>query len=80
MVLRKLLASSTFAIAATLEKMITRLEGVVTYSEKSDELVEAIAEDFEELDELADEWEDDEDSGETKKAKAKLTPEQVAEL
>ena len=80
MVLRKLLASSTFAIAATLEKMITRLEGVVTYSEKSDELVEAIAEDFEELDELADEWEDDDESGETKKAKAKLTPEQVAEL
>jgi superfamily II DNA or RNA helicase len=80
MVLRKLLASSTFAIAATLERMITRLEGVVTYSEKGDELVEAIAEDFEELDELADEWEDDDDSGETKKAKAKLTPEQVAEL
>jgi hypothetical protein len=80
MVLRKLLASSTFAIAATLEKMIARLEGVVTYSEKNDELVEAIAEDFEELDELADEWEDDDDSGETKKAKAKLTPEQVAEL
>jgi len=80
MVLRKLLASSTFAIAATLERMITRLEGVVTYSEKSDELVEAIAEDFEELDELADEWEDDDESGETKKAKAKLTPEQVAEL
>ena len=80
MVLRKLLASSTFAIAATLEKMITRLEGVVTYSEKSDELVEAIAEDFEELDELADEWEDDDESGETKKPKAKLTPEQVAEL
>jgi hypothetical protein len=60
--------------------MITRLEGVVTYSEKSDELVEAIAEDFEELDELADEWEDDDESSETKKAKAKLTPEQVAEL
>ena len=80
MVLRKLLASSTFAIAATLENMITRLEGVVTHSEKSDELVEAIAEDFEELDELADEWEDDDESGETKKAKAKLTPEQVAEL
>ena len=80
MVLRKLLASSTFAIAATLEKMITRLEGVVTYSEKSDELVETIAEDFEELDELADEWEDDDESGETKKTKAKLTPEQVAEL
>jgi superfamily II DNA/RNA helicase len=80
MVLRKLLASSTFAIAATLENMITRLEGVVTHSEKSDELVEAIAEDFEELDELADEWEGDDESGETKKAKAKLTPEQVAEL
>jgi ERCC4-related helicase len=80
MVLRKLLASSTFAIAATLERMITRLEGVVTYSEKGDELVEAIAEDFEELDELADEWEDDDESSETKKAKAKLTPEQVAEL
>jgi ERCC4-related helicase len=80
MVLRKLLASSTFAIAATLERMITRLEGVVTYSEKSDELVEAIAEDFEELDELADEWDDDDESSETKKAKAKLTPEQVAEL
>ena len=80
MVLRKLLASSTFAIAATLERMITRLEGVVTYSEEGDELVEAIAEDFEELDELADEWENDDESGETKKAKAKLTPEQVAEL
>jgi ERCC4-related helicase len=80
MVLRKLLASSTFAIAGTLEKMIERLEGVVTYSEKPDELVEKIAEDFEELDELADEWGEESDEGETKKAKAKLPPEQVAAL
>ena len=83
MVLRKLLASSTFAIASTLENMVGRLEGVVASSEKKDEahsqVVDGIAEDFEELDELADEWEE-EDEGEAKKAKPKLSPDQVTEL
>lgn len=52
MVLRKLLASSSFAISATLEKLLRRLQGLVAESN-----VEADLEsDFEVIDEVAEEW------------------------
>jgi hypothetical protein len=52
LVLRKLLASSTFAIAGTLRGMANRLEGITT-----GEFIEA--EDFDTLEELRDEWADE---------------------
>lgn len=50
LVLRKLLASSTFAIAGTLRGLIRRLEGL-------EPRLESVEEDFEALDEVAEEWE-----------------------
>ncbi len=50
LVLRKLLASSTFAIAGTLRGLIRRLEGL-------EPNLESVEEDFEALDEIEDEWE-----------------------
>lgn len=52
MVVRKLLASSSFAIAATLRQLIKRLEGLLNDDEP-------LGGDFETLDELEDEWDGD---------------------
>lgn len=49
MVLRKLLASSTFAIAGTLRTLVTRLEEI-------GDAQDLVAEEFETLDEIRDEW------------------------
>jgi superfamily II DNA or RNA helicase len=54
MVLRKLLASSTFAIAGTLRTLVDRLQ-MLPGSE------DAIAEDFDALDELREEWGEEDD-------------------
>ena len=53
MVLRKLLASSSFAIGATLTALVERLRGIEA------DLPSRVAEDFEGLDELDDELEDE---------------------
>lgn len=55
MVLRKLLASSTYAIAGALDKLISRLEGVVMALDLP-KLDEELDEDFEALDESVEEW------------------------
>src|SRR3990170_380719 len=65
LVLRKLLASSTFAIANTLERMIARLEDL---SSQQDLLLDA--DDMEGLDELQDEIEEQEEETEEEKSKA----------
>lgn len=61
LVMRKLLASSTFAIAGALDSLVRKLEGQI---KKNNLLVvrleEELAEDYEEFDEVADEWEEDE--------------------
>jgi hypothetical protein len=64
MVLRKLLASSSFAIAGTLQKLLFRLrqlqddvrEGTVAA------LHDAVEDDFETVDEIEDDWEEDDES------------------
>jgi len=56
MVLRKLLASSSFAIGDTLEALLHRLRGI----EADTELAEAVGADFEAIDEVEDEWEEEE--------------------
>lgn len=56
LVLWKLLASSTHAIAGALETMAKRLEGELEASPDVPDLAEVLDEDYESLDETADEW------------------------
>jgi adenine-specific DNA-methyltransferase len=64
LVLRKLLASSTFAIAGTLRKLVGRLEQAERLQRLGKLTTPELAlteEDFDAVDELADEWSDGED-------------------
>ncbi|WP_236589099.1 SNF2-related protein [Ramlibacter aurantiacus] len=56
LVLWKLLASSTHAIAGALETMATRLQGELDKSPDLADLMESLDDDYESLDETADEW------------------------
>ena len=56
LVLWKLLASSTHAIAGALETMAKRLQGVLDETPGVPDLAEELDEDYETLDETADEW------------------------
>ncbi len=58
LVLWKLLASSSHAIAGALDTMTKRLQGVLAESTAQD-LVETLDEDYESLDETAEEWEEE---------------------
>lgn len=79
LLLRKLLASSTHAIAGTLEGLVNKL----TLAEASATTVEsppdALPNDYEQYDELADEWEGVEDSEAAPRVPA-LAPEQLVGL
>lgn len=61
LILRKILASSSFAITATLGKLIDRLESVKTdiEAEQSSNVTELLGDDFETADELQEEWKSD---------------------
>lgn len=56
LVLWKLLASSTHAIAGALETMAKRLEGELEASPDGPDLAEVLDDDYESLDETAEEW------------------------
>jgi SNF2 family DNA or RNA helicase len=71
LILRKLLASSTYAISGTLDGMVQRLQSAAAAAEAVAAPPENLPEDWEQLDELADEWEED---GATPTEKARLTP------
>jgi ERCC4-related helicase len=58
LVLRKLLASSTFAIAGALTSMANRLKTKLVKKEPEVPLEEHLEEDYEALDETADEWDE----------------------
>ncbi|MDF0720812.1 SNF2-related protein [Kaistella sp. PBT33-4] len=60
LILRRLLASSTYAISSTLEGLAKKLENTLSHSgtQNSDN---EIAENFETFDELKDEWDDNDD-------------------
>ncbi|MFQ5685815.1 MAG: SNF2-related protein [Candidatus Scalindua sp.] len=59
LILRKLLASSSYAITKTLYSLVTRLEGLIIKDESTKRsLQEELSEDYEELNETADEWND----------------------
>jgi superfamily II DNA or RNA helicase len=79
LILRKLLASSTYAISDTLSGLAYKLETAAAQAEKVDAPPEHLADNWEEIDELADEWEPDEETnGEPERPK--FTPEQIAEM
>jgi adenine-specific DNA-methyltransferase len=59
LVLRKLLASSTFAIAGALTSMSNRLKAKLAKSSPASSLEEELVEEYEALDETADEWAED---------------------
>lgn len=74
LVLRKLLASSTFAIAGALDTVIRRMERKLKRQGMEKSLVEELDEDFEALDEIAEEWDEEADDEEP------LTEEEIAAL
>ncbi len=79
LILRKLLASSTYAISSTLDGLANKLEAAATVSESVDAMPEELPDNLEELEELADEWEEDE-NGISQAERVRLTQEQLAEL
>ncbi len=64
LILRKLLASSTFAIAGTLEGLAYKLENELIRNNQQEEIKATISEDFETYEEVDDEWRDEEENGE----------------
>ena len=79
LILRKLLASSTYAIAGTLDGMVLRLQAAAGEAQTVGAPPENLPEDWEHLDELADEWDEDSDDA-APAERAKLAPEQLADL
>jgi superfamily II DNA/RNA helicase len=59
LIMRKLLASSSFAICGTLQRLINRLEFIVENNEKPYDLTEDLENDIEHLEEIVDEWDID---------------------
>jgi ERCC4-related helicase len=76
LILRKLLASSTYAISGTLEALAGKLEGVVQNQENPVAIEEVIAEDFEALGEIKEEWTDEEEQA----ALFRYTPEELRQI
>ena len=65
LVLWKLLASSTHAIAGALETMAKRLQAVLDETPDVPELVDQLDEDYESLDETAEEWSESDGNGDS---------------
>ena len=82
LILRKLLASSSHAISGTLAGLAAKLEAA-EQDAATTELPTGLAENFELLPELEDEWSEDDDDGsgetDTHKRPVQLTPEQRVE-
>src|SRR3989442_8738507 len=79
LILRKLLASSTYAISDTLAGLAYKLEMAVAQAKTVDTPPEELADNWETLQELADEWDEDGDT-EAAALHAWLSPAQLAEL
>jgi superfamily II DNA/RNA helicase len=79
LILRKLLASSTYAISGTLDSLAKRLEAAAKEAESVDTVPVDLSESYEEFDELTDEWEEDE-NGNVAKEPRRYTAAQLEEL
>ncbi len=80
LILRKLLASSTFAIAGTLEGMAQRLEQAAKDAQAIASPPDDLGENWEEYDELADEWGEDESDDNHQESGNILSPEELEGL
>jgi ERCC4-related helicase len=82
LILRRLLASSTFAIAGTLKGLADKLEKAADAQKPVVEPPQEVAETFESFEELEDEWEEEEDDSETdKKSDPRvLSPDQLEKV
>ncbi len=81
LVLRKLLASSTFAIAGALESLSNRLKGRLRTQEPAEPLEDTLAQDYEALDQTAEEWAEEEEQTQPLSAADRLALEQeIADL
>jgi len=74
LILRKLLASSSFAIAGTLNSLIKKLNLIIKEHERIS-ISEDIAEEFESFEEMEDEWNDEE-----KEEEKKITEEDIESI
>lgn len=79
MVLRKLLASSSFAIAHTLQGLCLSLEEMIRQGEGAIDVTTTVAEDVDDLPDLIDEWEEEEEGDGVPKEKLVLSAAEVAE-
>ncbi|MDY7572838.1 SNF2-related protein [Actimicrobium sp. CCI2.3] len=81
LVLWKLLASSTHAIAGALETMAKRLQAVLDETPDVPALVDQLDEDYESLDETAEEWTESDDGNETyNRNERNAVTQEIAEL
>ena len=80
LVLRKLLASSTFAIAGALTSISNRLKLKLGKQEPSESLEDELDQDYEALDETAEEWADDEPAETLTENDRKALEQEIAEL
>ena len=76
LILRKLLASSTYEISGTLDGLAKKLESAAASAEAVDAPPEELPDNLEEFNELADEWEED---SELPADRPDLTPDQLTE-
>ncbi len=80
LVLRKLLASSTFAIAGALTTISNRLRAKLQQQEQFETLEEELDQDYEALDETAEEWPDDEEMEPLTQDERQAIKEEIVEL
>lgn len=80
LVLRKLLASSTFAIAGALTSMSNRLKAKLRKEELAGSLAEELDQDYEALDETAEEWNEDEPAEPLSEADRAALAQEIADL
>lgn len=77
LILRKLLASSTYAISGTLEGLVQRLETKIAASEGTNASTLIAEGDYDTFDELADEWDEDEAASDDVE---RFSPEDLAQI
>jgi len=80
LVLRKLLASSTFAIAGALASVSNRLKAKLRKQEVPQSLEDELDEDYEALDETAEEWSQDEPGEPLSEADRRAIEQEIADL
>lgn len=76
LILRKLLASSSYAIHGTLSSLVDRLEGLIS----DNNLENSVAEDYEEFDEIKEEWPDEEEPEQIVDEPVQLSDSEIVEI